>query len=262
MSDLIPISVHILTYNSGETLENALMSIKDCEEILVIDGGSTDNTLDLASKYNAKVISQETTGRINDFSKVRNLALANTSKDWILALDSDEVATVELMESIKEAVKKNEIAAYNVTRKYTLNDGRVVDFASTYPNKRLYFFHKNAVSKWLKPVHERPELKESVPVYDLEGECLAPLGNNELYWKKNNSYLKLEREKSKNKGWKHWFINRLLHTTRSRAIATARIILIWGIPRKGVRLPLRYEIARLIYGIKLIVVTCPLVNKK
>ena len=142
MSDLIPISVHILTYNSGETLENALMSIKDCEEILVIDGGSTDNTLDIASKYNAKVISQETTGKITDFSSVRNLALANASKDWIFALDSDEVATEEILESMKEAVIKNEIAAFYVIRKYVLNDGRVVDFASTYPNKRLYFFHK------------------------------------------------------------------------------------------------------------------------
>ncbi|MBT3293303.1 glycosyltransferase family 2 protein [Candidatus Peregrinibacteria bacterium] len=262
MSDLIPISVHILTYNSGETLENTLMSIKDCEEILVIDGDSTDNTLDIASKYNAKVISQETTGKITDFSSVRNLALANASKDWIFALDSDEVATEEILESMKEAVIKNEIAAFYVIRKYVLNDGRVVDFASTYPNKRLYFFNKKAINKWIKPVHERPELCESVPVYDLEGACLAPLGNNEDYWRKNNRYLKLERQKSKNKGWKHWLVSRLFHTTRSRSIALIRIMIIWGIPRKGVRLPLRYEIARLIYGLKLIYVTCPLVNKK
>lgn len=257
MPNILPISVHILTYNSAETVEKALQSVQGCAEILVIDGGSTDGTQEIAKRYNAKVLQQPSQGATKNFAAVRNFGLQHTTQDWIFSLDSDEVATPELMTSIQETTQK-EPAAYNVTRKYVLPDGRVVDYASTYPNKRLYFFHKNVVSEWMKPVHERPQLKTNTAIKDLTGYCLAPLGSTEEYKRKNLRYLQLEIERSKSTGWQHWLQHKLWHTARSRCILLLRLLWIWLIPRLGTRMPLQHELLRFWYGWKLVIGTCPL----
>ena len=58
MSNKLPISVHVLTFNSAETLERALLTVQNCREILIIDGGSTDGTIEVAENYGAKIIPQ------------------------------------------------------------------------------------------------------------------------------------------------------------------------------------------------------------
>ena len=256
----IPATVQILTYNSAQTLERCLQSVVCFAEILVVDGGSTDATIDIAKKYNATIIAQPTTGEAKDFSAIRNFALQKSTQDWIFALDSDEVATPEICTAIRQAVQ-NQPAAYNVTRKYVLANGAIVEHATTYPNTRLYFFHKDAILQWKKPVHERPQLQPNAAVYNLAGACLAPIGSKEEYQKKNTRYLQIDAEKSKGKGWLHWLQHRVLHTMRSRAIMLVRLLRIWLIPRKGTKMPLQQEFLRFWYGWKLIQSTCPLWNK-
>lgn len=254
--DSYPISCHILTRNSAATLEKALQSAQFCAEILVIDGGSTDETLAIAQKYHAKVLSQGTSEEIANFSAIRNLGLKHTTHDWILSLDSDEYLSEEIQKEIQEA-SKGEAAAYFVPRQYVLSDGRIVDFATTYPNERLYFFHRDTVKEWIKPVHERPQLKEGVSVKRFTGASLAPIGTLEEYKKKNARYLEIEKAKDAGKGWGYWFKHRLFHTVRSRCILLVRLLLIWLIPRRGVRMPLHHELARFWYGWKLIISTMP-----
>ena len=156
----LPISVHILTFNSGETLERTLESAQECGEILVIDGGSKDKTLDLAERYNARIFFQwpdnPQGGPIEDFAAMRNIGLDRAQQPWILALDSDEYLSPELREELRGVVQ-GEPAAYYVSRKYVLKGGTLVDYATTYPNERLYFFHRSVVEKWIKPVHERKQ---------------------------------------------------------------------------------------------------------
>ena len=261
----LPISVNILTFNSGATVERTLESVQECEEILVIDGGSEDKTLDLAERYGARIIPQrseyEQGGPLEDFSTARNIGLDEAKQPWILAIDSDEFLSTELKAELREAVQ-GKPAAYFVPRKYVLKGGRIVDYASTYPNERLYFFHRNAVEEWIKPVHERPKLKEGTATKRFLGACLAPIGSVQEYREKNMRYLKIEMEKSAGKGWGNWLVHRVLHTLRSRAIALLKLFWIWCIPHRGTRLPLRHEMMRFWYGWKLIAVTCPLNRKK
>ncbi len=257
----LPVSVHILTWNSSKTLEQALQSVLPCAEKLIIDGGSTDDTLKIAEKYGAKVIAQrpdaEQGKALTDFSIARNQGLNAATQPWILALDSDEYASEELMEEVARITQKDEQAVYYVPRKYVLEDGSIVEYATTYPNERMYFFHKDAVIQWVKPVHERIEVKAGMPVHHLKGASLAPIGTVEEYKLKNLRYLQIEIEKSKGKSVGHWFKHRLWHTFRSRMIALVKLILIWIIPRKGKRLPLKHELVRFWYGWKLIAATFP-----
>lgn len=260
----LPISVHILTFNSGETLERTLESVQECGEILVVDGGSKDKTLDLAERYNARIFFQwpdnPQGGPIEDFAAVRNIGLDRAQQPWILALDSDEYLSPELRKELRKAVR-GKPAAYYVPRKY-IHNGKQVDFATTYPNERLYFFHRSVVEKWIKPVHERPQLTKGAVTKHFKGASLAPIGSVEEYREKNLRYLKIEQQKTTGESWDFWLKNRVYHTLRSRAVALVKLLWIWCIPRKGTRLPLKHELMRFWYGWKLIVVTCPLNREK
>ena len=261
MSDKLPLSVHVLTFNSAKTLSQALASVKDAAEILVIDGGSTDATIEIAKSAGATVISQRNASEqgtaLTDFSAARNVGLKNATQPWILSLDSDEYASPELMEEIKVITAKGNPCACYVPRRYVLENGTVIDYATTYPNERLYFFHRDVVREWRKPVHERPELASGTRTDHLKGASLAPLGSIADYIEKNSRYLTIERRKAEQDSFMHWFKHRFLRTLRSRLIALIKLLLIWGIPRPGKRLPLQHELIRFWYAWKLIVVTFP-----
>ncbi len=274
MSNLLPISVHVLTRNSGATLERCLQSVACCREILVIDGGSTDATLDIARTFNAAVLEQGERGPCTDFAAVRNIGLSHTKQPWVLALDSDEWASEELISDLQiliEGVDRNSEFetrdsesrisnrdAYYVPRKYVLPDQRLVTHASSYPNERIYFFKKDAALRWVKPVHERVELKPSTHIGHVRGWTCAPIGTPEEFWKKNERYLQIETGRDVGKGWSHWIAKRLFPTLRSRLVIALRLAWIWLLPhRKAIRLPLRYERLRWQYGWALLRATAP-----
>ena len=267
MSKQLPVSVHILTWNSGKTLESALRSVEGCAEILVIDGGSTDDTLPIAERYGARTLPQRFPGAqgqpLMNFAAARTVGLEQATQTWILCLDSDEKMSSDAMEEISAIVNRTpskpvpELAAYRVPRQYTLEDGTVVLRASTYPNERIYFFHRDAVERWEKPVHERVVLKPGTMLRRLHSGSLAPLPPLSVFYSKLNQYLRIEVQEAKGKGWELW-IRRVLRTLRGRAVASLRLIRIWVLPGNGARLPMSYEMARFWYSWKLIVMTCPL----
>ncbi len=267
MSEQLPISVHILTWNSGETLRRTLESVRNCAEILVIDGGSTDSTLSIAQTFHARIVPQRDGKQqgvpIDDFSTVRNVGLRFSTQPWIFALDSDEYASPELLLDLQRIVHRGLPCVCFIPRKYVLPDGKIVTHSTTYPNERLYFFHRTAVTRWMKPVHERPEIASGVPLFHLRGATLAPLGTLEEYRRKNLRYVQMEAEKSRGRGFYHWCCHRFLHTVRSRIIASGKLLWIWMLPHRNcVRLPLRHESLRFWYGWALIVKTCPIIKKR
>ncbi len=262
MSEKLPVSVHILTWNSGKTLRRAIESVRTCAEILVIDGGSSDDTLRIAQEYGAKIIPQrdrEQGTPLQNFAGARNRGLQHATQPWIFSLDSDEIVSQQLMENIRQILREGIPCACFIPRRYVLPDGREVTHATTYPNERMYFFHKDTVVDWEKRVHERPKLKPGIPVKHFQGCTLAPLGTPQEYWEKNMRYLALEKLKSSYNGWGHWFIHRLRHTCRSRCIAGLKLLWIWCLPHRNcVRLPMQHELLRFWYAGKLIWLTCPL----
>ena len=85
--NMIPCTVGILTKNSGLSLRRTLESVKDFLEIIICDGGSTDDTIAIAREYGARIVPQnkeflDTDGYIQDFSAVRNQTLAAATFDW------------------------------------------------------------------------------------------------------------------------------------------------------------------------------------
>lgn len=97
-----PLSCYVLTFNSERRLSQVLAAIKSvADEILVIDSGSTDSTLSIAASYGARVLHRQ----FDNFRDQRVFAEDSCSYQWVLALDSDEVLSQYLQETIKELKK-------------------------------------------------------------------------------------------------------------------------------------------------------------
>jgi glycosyltransferase involved in cell wall biosynthesis len=90
------ISATIITLNEERNLPRALESLIPVDEVIVVDSGSTDRTLEIARRYGARVIEHAWPG----FAQQKNYAAAQASHDWILSLDADEALSENLQAEI------------------------------------------------------------------------------------------------------------------------------------------------------------------
>src|SRR4249919_1714332 len=97
----MPLSVAIITRNAASQLERCLASVAFAEEVVVVDSGSTDGTIELATRRRARVIAKEWLG----FGPQKQFAVEAARHDWVLCLDADEAVSEELRESIVAELK-------------------------------------------------------------------------------------------------------------------------------------------------------------
>jgi len=251
----IPCTVGILTRNSAAALPRALESVKDFAEIIICDSSSTDETRAIAQRYGARVIEQDkkfldSEGYIQDFSGVRNQALAAATHEWFFYLDSDEEASPALVTSIRRVAEEKKEGVFIVLRRYVLR-GKEVTCSASYPNRSMRFFSKRSVLHFRKIVHERPELREGVVPEYLKGTLLVPVEEDRAkVRRRNDRYIALE---VKRKGYVGFFkfLGYARFELRALAVYTLRFLhnLLFC---RGVRLPLSMELDRYRYTGKLL----------
>ena len=146
------LTVVILTKNEEKNIVDVVQNAAQVtDDILIIDSGSTDKTVELAKQENARVVYRAWD---NDFAAQRNFAFEHTNKKWILYLDADERLNDELVEAIKSVVNSSARKQYSILRK-------IHAFGFKYkhgifkPDEVLRMFPTNGV-KWEHKVHERP----------------------------------------------------------------------------------------------------------
>jgi glycosyltransferase involved in cell wall biosynthesis len=106
-----PVTAVILTFNNVSIIERTLRSVAFCREVVVVDSGSTDGTVELCRAWDAVVYHRALDG----FDAQRNYGAAQATSEWILALDSDEEIPPELAAEIMAATAvENCVAAYQV----------------------------------------------------------------------------------------------------------------------------------------------------
>ena len=115
-SDRWKLSAVILTKNEETKIRNCLESLKWIDEIVVVDGCSTDSTADICREYGCKVVEHKFEG---DFGEERNIGIDNSTGDWVLQLDADEAVTEGFRKKMMEILRKKDerYVAYKFMRK-------------------------------------------------------------------------------------------------------------------------------------------------
>lgn len=263
MSHTIPCSALVLTRNSAATLEACLNSIKDIEDIVLVDGYSADTTREIAKKFsNVRIIDQDkqyadAEGRIIDYASVRNQGLQAAKHDWIVMVDSDEVLPDSFIDEVRAIVAENKPGVYNAFRRFVINGERVIHCAG-YPAYQIRVFHRSCTTGFVKIVHERLELNAGVEARVLRSEILTPLPEASTLWPKYERYLKLETRHLSDRTWGTWFTRILLKKLKTIIGILLRSLIIRLTPRKGLAMPFAYEWLSVRYAMALIVRTFPL----
>lgn len=177
----IPCSVGILTYNSAKTLERALLSVQDFSDIIISDGGSTDETLMIAKRFGCRVIDQiakhhpgpEPRHPITDFSAEHNQLLEAAKEDWYLRIDSDEYLGDDLQGEIRTIVQEDAYDGAKLEMHLQSPDGSV----TYYIPKPVFQVRlvKRAKGRFKRPVHEHFAFDEKPRLVTLKGAWNVPI---------------------------------------------------------------------------------------
>lgn len=143
------ISAVILTKNEEVNLPVCLEGLKWCDEILVIDDDSDDQTITIAKENGAKVFIHSLN---NDFAAQRNFGLEKAKGEWVLFIDADEKVTPQLAAEIKETVKNGKENGYYLKRLDNFLD-KWLKFGET-GDIKLLRLGKKGNGEWERKVHE------------------------------------------------------------------------------------------------------------
>jgi glycosyltransferase involved in cell wall biosynthesis len=191
------ISVAIATFNEAKNLRGCLDSVQGwVNEIVVVDGGSTDETVAIAQQYDARIIKTDNPAI---FHINKQKALDASRSDWILQLDADEVVTQELRDEIQAiVVNPKSFDGYYLPRKnYFL--GHWLSKGGQYPDFVIRLFRRGKGEFPAKNVHEQIHIEGSI------GHAKHALEHftsrtKEDYWRKADAYTTLTAKAWKKEG--------------------------------------------------------------
>jgi glycosyltransferase involved in cell wall biosynthesis len=150
----VTLSVVIITFNEEANLPRTLESVKWADEIVVVDSGSSDQTVEIAKSYGAKVWVEAWKG----FAAQKNSALEKAACDWILSLDADEEVSAELTRDVRELIRDaSPKHGYFIPRR-NLFLGRFIRHGGFYPDAKLRLFRRGAAKFESRLVHEDAQL--------------------------------------------------------------------------------------------------------
>ena len=135
------LSVYIMAQNEAGRIRNALESVKEiADELIVIDGGSTDTTVAICREYTEHVVMHPFAG----YALQRRFALTQVTGDWILALDADETLSPELRVAIPSLLDAQDADAYDFSRRNYVRPGLWLRYGGFYPDYQRRLFRRGA----------------------------------------------------------------------------------------------------------------------
>lgn len=197
------LSVVVITKNSGETLERCLLSVCNlADEIILIDDSSTDSTVAIGKQFNAQIYDY----RERNLGAKRAFGLEKATREWVLAIDADEIVSPELLEEIKQKLSDPKIikgvCGYIIPFKNHFL-GKPVRYGGE-QYKMLRLFRRSLVRIEPSLVHEHfivdghPELME----HHIHHYSYRTLG--QMYRKFTNYAVREAQQKAAKGEWSSW----------------------------------------------------------
>lgn len=202
------ISAYIITKDEGKNIGRSSESVQWMDELVVLDSGSTDNTVEIAKKFGAKV----TTEAFKGFVAQKNRAMELCTGEWLFNLDADEEVTTELRKSIEDVIfselSTDMPVLFKVRRKNEYL-GRWMKHCGWYPEFRTRLSRKEH-AKWNGEVlHEK--LEGEGPIGFIPGDLLhRPYANLGEHLRTIDRYSELWAKREASQGRKTSFIGILI----------------------------------------------------
>jgi len=146
----IPVSVAIITHNEELNIGDALESVKDFEDIIVVDAFSDDRTYDICKQFNCRIFQHGWQG----FARQKQTAVDYAENQWVLILDADERVTPELRHEIEDKIQKSSFSGFYVPRKNFFL-GKLIRYSGWSPDHTLRLFRKDVSHMEQREVHEK-----------------------------------------------------------------------------------------------------------
>lgn len=152
------LSVAIITQDEETNLSRTLESVRWADEIIIVDSGSTDRTVEIARNFGAQIYERGWPG----FAAQKNFALSQCSGTWILSLDADEELSPQLQRQIRTLLATNPpVDAFRLKRR-NLFLGRWMRHGGFYPDAKLRLFRRCAANFAMRPKFENRLVHETI----------------------------------------------------------------------------------------------------
>ena len=158
---MVKLSIYMVVYNEELRIERTLRALQGiADELIIVDSGSTDKTLEIAKRYHAKIYFHEW----KSYCDQKHYAESLCTNEWVLLLDADEVISKELLEEIKAIKKSPQYKAYKIKIVDMLpKDTKASKYARQFNPVRLYS-RKYGVMPADKMNKDRVELQEGIEI--------------------------------------------------------------------------------------------------
>ena len=194
---MTPVSATVITFNEADRIGACLASLAFCDEIVVVDSGSTDGTRGIAEAHGARVLLRPFDG----FRRQKQFAVEQATHDWVLCLDADEWLDAELAASIAAARASGfeGAAGYRFAR-CSEYFGRYLRHGNAYPDRQLRLFDRRRGGwRGYREIHERASVDG--PVRLLAGNLLhRPFRSFDHQLAKGRQYAGMLAEESRARG--------------------------------------------------------------
>lgn len=149
-------SAIVIAKNAEAKIENCLKSLLWCDEIILVDTGSEDKTVEIAKKYNCKVFNQSG----GSYSLWRNVGKKEAKGEHLIYLDTDEEIDGKLQEEIKKNISNwpDTVACFAIPRKNIIL-GKWLKHGGWYPDYVIRLFKNDRLIKWENDLHEQPQFE-------------------------------------------------------------------------------------------------------
>jgi glycosyltransferase involved in cell wall biosynthesis len=194
----LKISVVIITLNEAPNIENTLRAVNWCDEVIVIDSFSTDNTIEIAQKLGCKIFQRPFKG----YGDQKNFGIQQAKNDWILSIDADEVLSAEISQEIQILLRTEPKEKGFFLPISLIFQGKILRFCGEYGMLHLRLFNRLFGQYDTNLVHEdvhiegkKGKLKHHILHYSYQ--------NMDDYFTKSNQYASLSAQMSVKNGKKN-----------------------------------------------------------
>ncbi len=245
------LSFYIMAQNEEKRIHKTLKSIKHiADEIIVIDGGSSDRTVEIAQEYTNQIYVHPFEG----YAKQRQYALTKVNSEWVFAIDADETLSPELQDAIPRLIMQEDVDAFEFSRRNYIKPGIWLRYGGMYPDYQRRLFRKQkAIYGNIVHSGEIPQIEGNVKQINLDIIHDQTDNNIQYHWKKLIGFVKAEiTDTMPNQFWGYYlyyaFVDFFIIFTKKYFLQKA-----YKMGTIGIRLALSHAIYRFLTNIGLVI---------